>query len=111
VPLTFTYEEIEKEHLERAFDSDGEFNLRLPRHRGNALISFIKTLNMTNEWREKSTPYLNRLIPMFKGFFVIVQIGIRHSKLMDVGAIVVLRSTTQTWEETIEGVFVFRIAT
>jgi hypothetical protein len=111
VPLTFSYEEIEKEHLERALDSDGEFSIRLSPYRGNALISFIETLNVTKEWREKSTPYLNRLIPMFKGFFVIAQIGIRHSKLFDVGAIVILRSKTQTWEETNDGVLVFRIAT
>jgi hypothetical protein len=49
VPLTFSYEEIEKEYLERALDSDGEFGIRLPPYRGNALISFIETLNVTKE--------------------------------------------------------------
>ena len=103
------YDDIETNRVEAIFGDNGELLVSLPANHASALISFIETIRVTNSWGEKRIPYHARLVPLVKGLLVILRILLKHSRLFDLGGVIVLKSTSQTWEQLPDGQVLFRI--
>jgi hypothetical protein len=104
------YDDLDSNRVDSAFDEKGELLVSLPPNHATALISFIETIWVTNSWGPKRIPYHARLVPLAKGLVVILRILFGHSRLFDLGGVIVLKSSSQTWEQLPDGQVLFRFA-
>jgi hypothetical protein len=118
-PLTFTldntnmtsalrYDDLDMNRVDGIFDEKGELLVSLPPNHASALISFIETTQVAQSWSKSRTPFLARLVPLAKGLLVTLRITIKHSRLFELGRVVVLNSASQTWEKLPDGHVLFR---
>jgi hypothetical protein len=103
------YEDLDTNRVDAIFGDNGELLVSLSPNHASALISFIETIWVTNSWGKNRTPYHARLVPLAKGLLVILRILFKHSKLFDFGGVIILKSTSQTWEQLPDGQVLFRI--
>jgi hypothetical protein len=102
------YEDLDTKRVDATFDDNGELLVSLPAKHASVLISFIETIWVTNSWGRNRTPYHARLVPLLKGLLVILRILFKHSKLFELGGVIVLKSTAQTWEQLPDGQVLFK---
>jgi hypothetical protein len=102
------YDDLDMNRVDAIFDEKGEILISLPANHASALISFIETMQVTQSWSKNHTPFLARLAPLAKGLLVTLRIAIKHSRLIDLGRVIVLNLTSQTWEKLPDGHVLFR---
>jgi len=102
------YDDLDMSRVDAIFDENGEILISLPPNHASALISFIEVVQITQSWSKNHTPLLARLAPLAKGLLVILHITIKHSRLIDLGRVIVLKSTSQTCEKLPDGYVLFR---
>ncbi|MDO9269344.1 MAG: hypothetical protein Q7T96_09565 [Methylobacter sp.] len=102
------YDDLEMNRVNAIFDEKGDILISLPPNHASALISLIKTVQVTQSWSKNHTPFLARLAPLAKGLLVMLRITIKHSRLIDLVRVIVLNSTSQTLEKLPDGHVLFR---
>jgi len=102
------YEDLDMNRVDGILDEKGELLVSLPPNHASALISFIETTQVAQSWSKNRTPFFARLVPLAKGLLVTLRITIKHSRLFDLGRVVVLNSASQTWEKLPDGHVLFR---
>lgn len=106
MPTVLSYDDLDARSIDPIFSKDGQVIVSLPTPHATALIAFIETARASQSWGH--IPFLARLGPLAKGLFVTLRITVRHSRLFALGQIIVLNSSSQTWEQLPDGQFLFR---
>lgn len=102
------YDDLNMNRVDTIFSENGELLVTLSPNHAAALISFIETVRVSQSWGKNRTPFLARLVPLAKGLLVTLHIAVKHSRLFDLGRVIVLNSASLTWEELPDGQIVFR---
>ena len=102
------YDELDMNRVDTILDEKGELLISLPPNHASVLISFIETVQVSQSWAKNRTPFLARLVPLAKGLLVTLRITVKHSRLFDLGRVVVLNSASQIWEHLPDGHVLFR---
>lgn len=107
---TLVYEDLEIERVDAALARDGELLLALPETRARACIAFIEAVRASKSLGASPTPFLKRLWSLTKGASVTLRVLFTHPKLFELGRVVVLNTSSQTWTQSPNGTFLFRFA-
>lgn len=102
------YDDLKMDRVDTILSTDGELFVALPAKRAGALIAFIEATRTTQDWQRNKTPFMARLIPLAKGLGTTVRITVMHSRLFELGRVVVLNASSQTWENLPNGQVMFR---
>ena len=105
---TLCYEDLDMDRVNTVFTQQGELLVSLPSNHAKALVQFIETVQTAQSWGPSRTPFLSRLVPLAKSLVVTLRITIAHSRLFSLGRVIVLNSTSQTWERMSESEVLFR---
>lgn len=102
------YDELDMNLVNDILDKKGELLVSLSPKHASALISLIETTRTVQSWSKRRTPFLFRLVPLAKGLCLVLRITIRHSRLFELGQIVVISSASQSWENLPDQNVLFR---
>jgi len=102
------YEELKMEAVDALLSENNELLVSLPEKHASALISFIETVRTCQSWGPKHVPRHARLLPLAKGLWVTLLVLLKHSKLFELGRVIVLNSKSQMWEHLPNGEVLFR---
>jgi hypothetical protein len=104
------YTDLRMDRVDSVLLQNGELLVSLPERRARACIAFIETVRVAQSWSTNRTPFIARLCPLAKGLWVTLRILFAHPRLFELGRVVVLNSSSQTWEQSADGSFLFRFA-
>jgi hypothetical protein len=104
------YRDLRMEHVDRVLDTEGELLVKLTPQHARACIAFIETTRRAQSWGPERVPRIARVPQILRGFLVTLRILVRHSKLFELGRVVVLNSTEQTWQTLPDGSYLFRFS-
>ena len=104
------YADLTMEHVDRALDADGELFVKLSPEHARACIAFIDTTRQVQSWGPKRVPRIARVPQLLSGWLVTLRILFRHSKLFELGRVVVLNSAEQSWQTLPDGSYLFRFS-
>ncbi len=102
------YEDLDTKRIDPVFSKDGQLLVSLPIAHAAALISFIEAVRESQSWGPKRIPVISRLLPLAKALLVTLRVTVMHSRLFALGQIIVLNSSSQTWEQLPNGQVLFR---
>lgn len=101
------YADLDMNKVDHSLSAEGELSVSLPPKHAKALVSFIEIIRVVQGWSANKTPFVKRLPSLIKGFGVIAVILFFHARLFDLGRVVVLNSSSQTWEHQATGDVLF----
>ena len=104
------YGNLEMKLVDRVLDAEGELFVKLSPQHARACIAFIDTTRNAQSWGPKQVPRVARLPQLLSGWLVTLRILLRHSKLFELGRVVVLNSAEQTWQTLPDGSYLFRFS-
>jgi len=104
------YTDLRMDRVDSVLSQNGELLVSLPERRARACIAFIETVRVAQSWSTNRTPFIARLCPRAKGLWVALRIFFAHPRLFELGRVVVLNTSSQTWEQSADGSFLFRFA-
>lgn len=102
------YADLNMDRVDSVLSETGELFVSLPEGRARACIAFIETVRVAQGWSTNRTPFVTRLWPLVKGLGVTLRILLAHPRLFELGRVVVLNTTSQTWTQGADGSFLFR---
>jgi hypothetical protein len=102
------YSDLTMDRVDSIFSETGELLVSLPPSHAETCIAFIETVRAAHGWRK--TPYISRLLPFARGLWVTLRIVLRYPRLFELGRVVVLNSSSQTWEQRPDGNVLFKFA-
>jgi len=98
------------DQVDSILSQNGELLVSLPEKHARACIAFIETVRVAQSWSTNRTPFIARLWPLAKGVWITLRIAFAHTRLFELGRVVVLNTSSQTWEQSADGNFLFRFA-
>jgi len=104
------YADLDMDRADSVLSQTGELFVSLPERRARACIAFIETVRVAQSWSTNRTPFVARLWPLAKSFWITLRILFAHPRLFELGRIVVLNTSSQTWTQGADGNFLFRFA-
>ena len=102
------YDDLDTKNIDPVFSQVGQLLVSLPTLRAAPLISFIEIVRESQSWRPKRTPFIYRLPTLAKAMLLIFRIMVMHSRLLALTLIIILNSSSQTWEQLSNGQVLFR---
>jgi hypothetical protein len=110
MPAPVGYADLKMEQLDFILERDGELLVSLSDRHAHACIEFIQTIRTAQSWPVNRTPRLARIWPMLKGHWVTLRIMLAHSRLFELGRVIVLNTSSQTWERRADGNYLFKFS-
>ena len=104
------YADLKMDRVDSILSQNGELLVSLPENHAHACIAFIHTVRVSQSWSTNRTPFIARIWPLAKGFWVTLRILFAHPRLFELGPVVVLNSSSQTWEQRADSTYLFRFA-
>jgi hypothetical protein len=104
------YDDLKMDRVDSVLSENGELLISLPEKHGRACVAFIETVRTVQSWPANRTPLVRRVWPLAKSLLVTLRVLIGHAKLFELSRVIVLNSSTQTWERRPDGTFVFKFA-
>lgn len=101
------YAELESKRADSLLAADGELLVSLSQQHAKALISFIETTRTVQSREFKQSSFLKRISFLPRGLWVTATILFKHSRLFELGGVVVLNSRSQVWEQQTTGDVLF----
>jgi hypothetical protein len=98
------------DRVDSVLSQNGELLVLLPQKHARACIAFIEIVCVAKSWSTNRTPFIARLWPLAKGLWLSLRILFVHPRLFELGRVVVLNTSSQTWEQSADGNFLFRFA-
>jgi len=102
------YADLNMDRVDSVLSQSGELLISLPEKHARACMTFIETIRVVQSWPVNHTPFLARLWPLAKSLWVTLRILVAHPRLFELGRVIVLNSSAQTWERLPDGTFLFR---
>ena len=102
------YTELDMERVESVLSQNGELLVSLPVKPARACVELIETVRLVKSWPTSRTRFIARLWPLAKGLLLTLRIMVAHPRLFELGRIVVLNASAETWEQSADGNFLFR---
>jgi hypothetical protein len=104
------YVDLSMDRVDAVLSQTGELLVSLPERRARACIAFIETVRAVQSWSTNRTPFVARLWALAKSLWVTLRILFAHPRLFELGRVVVLNTSSQTWTQGADGNFLFRFA-
>ena len=104
------YADLAMEHVDRVLDAEGELFVKLSPQHARACIAFIAAIRQAQSWGPRQVPRIARLPQLMSGWLVTLRILFGHSKLFELGRVVVLNSAQQSWQTLPDGSYLFRFS-
>ena len=104
------YADLDMDRVDSVLSQTGELFVSLPEKHARACIAFIETVRVAQRWSTNRTPFFKRLWPLAKALWITLRILFAHSRLFELGRVVVLSTSSQTWTQGADGNFLFRFA-
>jgi hypothetical protein len=95
--LIVEYDELNMTRVDKIFSEERELLVSLSSTHAKALLSFIETVRTSQNWGK--TPYLKRIGPLMKALIVTLRIGLKHSRIFDLGGVIVINRASYTCEK------------
>ena len=102
------YTDLNMDRIDSVLSQNGELLVSLPVKHARACVEFIETVRVVRSWPANRTPFIARLWPLAKGLLLTLRILVAHPRLFELGRIVVLNASAETWEQSADGNFLFR---
>ena len=102
------YDDLDTKNIDPIFSQIGQLFVSLPPLRAAPLISFIEIVRESKDWRPNRTPFIYRLPTLAKSILLLFRIMVRHSRLLELAQVIILNSSSQTWEQLSNGQVLFR---
>jgi hypothetical protein len=99
------YSEIEIAKVDRLLAEEGELLISLPPSRAKLCIAFIETVRSSDTWRR--LPAIQRVAPLARGLWTTLKIMLRSPRLFELGRVVVLNASSQSWAVGADGDYLF----
>lgn len=104
----FEYADLDLNQVDATLAQDGELFVSLPERHAQACIVFIETVRDIKNPNKSRSPIVTRCFVLAKGFKMTLQLLLAHRRLFQLGRVVILNSSSQTWEQSPDRHFLFR---
>lgn len=100
------YADIEMSKVDRLLAEQGEVLVSLRPSRAKLCIAFIETARASHIWRK--LPILGRGAALVRGLGTTLKILLHSPRLFELGRLVAVNASSQTWEVSSDGQSLFR---
>ena len=107
-PKVFEYSNLDMDQVDSVLAQDGELFVSLPERHARACIAFIETVRGVKSLNKDRPPLVTRCWVLGKGFWMTLRLVLAHSRLFQLSRVVILNSSSQTWEQRVDRNFLFR---
>ena len=104
------YEDLKIGRVDTILSQNGELFVSLPDKHARACIAFIETIRAAQSWPADRSTFVAGLWALTKALLVTLRILLAHPKLFELSRVIVLNASSQTWEQSADGNFLFRFA-
>jgi hypothetical protein len=106
--VVLSYSDLKMDRVDSLLSADGEVLVSLPPKHAKACVAFIETVRVTRSWGK--TPFRARLAPLAKGLWTTLRISLSSPRLFELSRVVVLNSSSHSWQQGSDGNVLFRFA-
>jgi len=110
MPDILDYDDLDMNRVDGVLEREGELFLSLAPNHAKACIAFIETIRTAQAWSPRHVARIARIPPLISGWWVTLRILFRHSRIFELGRVVVLNSSGQSWHALPDGSYLFRFS-
>src|SRR5215210_5787441 len=107
-PKVFEYSNLDLDQVDAVLAQNGELLGSLPERHARACIVFIETVRDVRSLNKNRSPFITRCWVLAKGLWMTLRLMLAHPRLFQLGRVVILNSSSQTWERSTDRNFLFR---
>lgn len=107
-PKVFEYSNLDLDQVDAVLAQNGELLVSLPERHARACIVFIETVREVKSLNKNRSSFITRCLVLAKGLWMTLRLMLAHSRLFQLGRVVILNSSSQTWEQSTDRNFLFR---
>jgi hypothetical protein len=106
----FEYSNLDLNQVDAVLAQNGELFVSLPERHARACIIFIETVRVVKSLNKNRLPFVTRCWELAKGLWMTLRLMIAHPRLFQLSRVIILNSSSQTWEQSADHNFLFRFA-
>jgi len=106
----FEYSNLDMNQVDSVLAQNGELLVSLPERHARACIAFIETVRSVKSLNKNRSSFITRCWVLAKGLGMTLRLMIAHPRLFQLSRVVILNSSSQTWEQSADHNFLFRFA-
>ncbi len=107
-PKVFEYSHLDIDQVDAVLAQNGELFVSLPERHARACIVFIETVRDVKSLNKNRPSFITRCWVLAKGLGMTLRLLLAHARLFHLGRVVILNSSSQTWEQSTDRNFLFR---
>ena len=104
----FEYSDLDMDQVDAVLALNGELFVSLPERHARACIVFIETVRNVTSLNKKRSSLITRCWVLTKGLGMMLRLALAHARLFQLSRVVILNSSSQTWQQSTDHNFLFR---